>query len=306
MDNTQAPLSWFHVLESSSFVFIAALISWSLGLKLEIPFIISSLRCVLQLSMMGYVLDDVLKADNVWVVMSMSFILVLLGAYEIVFNRTKKTFKGLFPVMFFVLLASTIVICIIGIAVALQVTPFWQPTQFIPIIGMLLGNSMSSIAMATEYCLDHVSKHAPLLETRLAYGATRYEATKPLAIESIRLSLLPVITQLSVMGLINIPGTMVGLLIAGSPIKDAVIYQQVIMFMVVASSTVGSIFAVMICLKTVIDQHQVLRCDKIYDNKPLITKKVLRKMGKKIRDFTPITFCTKRNSRGRYEEVEMS
>ncbi|CAO3653783.1 unnamed protein product [Cunninghamella echinulata] len=306
MDNDQAPLSWFHVIESSVFVLIAAFISFLLGLKLEIPFIISSLRCVIQLTMMGYVLDDVLKADSVWVVMSMSLVLVILGAYEIVFNRTKKTFKGLFPVMFFVLLACTIVICIIGIAVALQVTPFWQPSQFIPIIGMLLGNSMSSIAMATEHCLDHVSKHAPLLETRLAYGATRFEATRPLAIESIRLALLPVITQLSVMGLINIPGTMVGLLIAGSPIRQAVIYQQVIMFMVVASSTVGAILSVMICLKAVIDQHQILRCDRIYDNKPIITKKVLRKMVKKFRSLPPITFCTKRYSKYKYEELEMS
>jgi ABC-type iron transport system FetAB permease component len=100
----------------------------------------------------------------------------------------------------------------------------------------------------TNYLLSlnmlYCSKHAPILETRLAYGASRLEAARPLAVESIRLALLPVITQLSVIGLINIPGVMVGLLLAGSPIRDAVIYQQVIMFMVVASSTFGSILAV--------------------------------------------------------------
>jgi ABC-type iron transport system FetAB permease component len=84
------------------------------------------------------------------------------------------------------------------------------------------------------------------LETRLSYGASRFEAARPLAVESIRLALLPVITQLGVMGLINIPGTMVGLLLAGAPIREAVIYQQVVMFMVVASSTLGSIIAVVV------------------------------------------------------------
>jgi ABC-type iron transport system FetAB permease component len=87
------------------------------------------------------------------------------------------------------------------------------------------------------------------LETRLAYGATRFEAARPLAIESIRLALLPVITQLSVIGLVNIPGTLAGLVLAGAPIRDAVIYQQVIMFMVVASSTFGSILAVVVSEK---------------------------------------------------------
>ncbi|ORZ08360.1 UPF0014 family [Absidia repens] len=246
MDEGQAPLSWWHVLESSSFVMVAAFVSFSFGLQLELSLIIASVRCVVQLSMMGYVLDDVFHANNVWIVMLMTLVLILLGAYEVVFNRTKKTFKGLFLVMFITLLLCTCTIGILGTVFSLKITPFWTPAKFIPIIGMLLGNSMSSIAMASERCLDHVSKHAPVLETRLSYGASRFEAARPLAVESIRLALLPVITQLGVMGLINIPGTMVGLLLAGAPIREAVIYQQVVMFMVVASSTLGSIIAVVV------------------------------------------------------------
>ncbi|SAM02850.1 hypothetical protein [Absidia glauca] len=183
-------------------------------------------------------------------------------------------------------------------------TPFWAPEKFIPIIGMLLGNVMSTVAMASEQCLDHVSKHAPILETRLAYGASRLEAARPLAVESIRLALLPVITQLSVIGLINIPGVMVGLLLAGSPIRDAVIYQQVIMFMVVASSTFGSILAVGACLNVVIDQQQMLRIDKVHENRPLVTRHTLAKLGQKIRGLGE-TSCTGRYTKHKYEEVEL-
>jgi ABC-type iron transport system FetAB permease component len=85
-----------------------------------------------------------------------------------------------------------------------------------------------------------------MLETRLSYGASRYEATKPLAVDAIRISLLPVITQLSVMGMINIPGMMTGQIMAGTPIFQAVIYQQCIMFMVAASSVLGVIMAVVV------------------------------------------------------------
>ncbi|KAG0818569.1 hypothetical protein G6F20_001447 [Rhizopus arrhizus] len=132
----------------------------------------------------------------------------------------------------------------LGAAVILRVEPFWDPPTFVPVMGMLLGNSMTSVAMATERCLDQFKFHAPVLETRLAYGATRYEASLPLAVEAIRIALIPVITQLSVMGMINIPGMMTGQIMAGTPIMEAVMYQQCIMFMIAASSTLGVIMAV--------------------------------------------------------------
>lgn len=58
--------------------------------------------------------------------------------------------------MFVVLFVSNVFIGFLGSAFALQEKPFWSPPKFIPIIGMLLGNTMGSIAMATEKCLDNL------------------------------------------------------------------------------------------------------------------------------------------------------
>ncbi|KAG1246178.1 hypothetical protein G6F68_014750 [Rhizopus microsporus] len=113
--------------------------------------------------------------------------------------------------------------------------------------------------MATERCLDQFKVHAPVLETRLAYGASRYEASLPLAVEAIRIALLPVITQLSVMGMINIPGMMTGQIMAGTPMMQAVIYQQCIMFMIAASSVLGVIMAVTACMSVLIDEDQTIQ-----------------------------------------------
>jgi ABC-type iron transport system FetAB permease component len=145
-----------------------------------------------------------------------------------------------------------------GTAFVLKTDPFWSPRIFIPVIGMLLGNSMSSVAMGTERCLDQFryfilyirhllftyilsSSHAPMLETR---------SSLPLAVEAIRLALLPVITQLSVMGMVNIPGLMTGQIMAGTPMMEAVMYQQCIMFMIAASSTLGVIMSVAVSIQT--------------------------------------------------------
>jgi uncharacterized protein (TIGR00245 family) len=152
------------------------------------------------------------------------------------------------PIMFIILFSSNLFITYIGTAFILKAEPFWSPPTFVPVIGMLLGNSMSSVAMATESCLDQFSTHAPMLETRLSFGASRYEAALPLVVEAIRLALLPIITQLSVMGMINIPGTTVGLIMAGAPIMEAILYQQCIMFMVVASCTLGVVMSVAVSI----------------------------------------------------------
>lgn len=58
--------------------------------------------------------------------------------------------------MFVILVVSNASIALLGSAFALQEKPFWSPPKFIPIVGMLLGNSMGSIAMATEQCLDNI------------------------------------------------------------------------------------------------------------------------------------------------------
>lgn len=58
--------------------------------------------------------------------------------------------------MLLILTVSNVFISYLGTAFALKETPFWSPPKFIPIVGMLLGNSMSSVAMATEECLDKV------------------------------------------------------------------------------------------------------------------------------------------------------
>ncbi|KAI7895621.1 UPF0014 family [Mucor mucedo] len=150
--------------------------------------------------------------------------------------------------MFVILFISNLFITFLGTAFVLKTDPFWSPRIFIPVIGMLLGNSMSSVAMGTERCLDQFSAHAPMLETRLSFGASRYEASLPLAIEAIRIALLPVITQLSVMGMVNIPGMMTGQIMAGTPMMEAVMYQQCIMFMIAASSTLGVIMSVAVSI----------------------------------------------------------
>jgi ABC-type iron transport system FetAB permease component len=51
---------------------------------------------------------------------------------------------------------------------------------------------LKRVVDSTEYCSENRDK----TETLLAFGASRFEACRPLAIESLRLALMPTINQM--------------------------------------------------------------------------------------------------------------
>ena len=79
---------------------------------------------------------------------------------------------------------STLLVGVIGARYAMGQDPFWTPEIFIPTMGMLLGNSMSGMAVGLSTCLSSVGTHKEHIETYLAFGASRWEAGQAVAIAS--------------------------------------------------------------------------------------------------------------------------
>lgn len=108
---------------------------------------------------------------------------------------------------------------------------FWLPELFIPTIGLLLGITTGAIAVGISSCLKKAGE----------------ESGRSIAKESIRLALLPTINRMSVIGLITIPGAMTGQILGGAPIMKAVMYQQIITFMISATSSLSVLGSVYVC-----------------------------------------------------------
>lgn len=184
---------------------------------------------------------------------------------------------------------STLLIGIVGSRYAMEQNPFWIPETFIPTMGMLLGNMMSGMAVGLSSCLSSVSTRKEHIETYLAFGASRWEAGQSIAVEAVRLAMLPTINQMSVIGLISIPGMMTGQILGGAPVMNAVRYQQIIMFLISASTALGVLSAVVVsqipetpnmvidpfsvvqsCIRVMIDSQHRLRPERIVHGRPSI------------------------------------
>ena len=66
-----------------------------------------------------------------------------------------------------------------------------------------------------------------------------------------------------VMGIVSLPGMMTGQILAGAKPADAVRYQIVIVFMIVASAALGTFSSVMLAYASLFSPRHRLRSEKI-------------------------------------------
>ncbi|CAO3646511.1 unnamed protein product [Cunninghamella blakesleeana] len=277
-------LSWRNVAIAGGFILFNCKVLYQCIL-------IAAIRCLIQLTIMGYILEDVFKANHPAIVMVMVAVLILLGAYETVYNKSKKTYQGMFLSVLISTAVSALIVGVVGSRFAMEQSPFWVPQTFIPTMGMLLGNLLSGMAVALSSCLSSVSSNKEQIETYLAFGASRWEAGQSIAMEAVRLAMLPTINQMSVIGLISIPGMLSGQVLSGAPVMNAVRYQQIIMFMISASTALGVLGAVIFCIQVIIDGKDRLRPERILSGRPSLFQDILS-FFKAIYHGTQKLFCS--------------
>ncbi|RKP22892.1 UPF0014 family, partial [Syncephalis pseudoplumigaleata] len=240
-------ISWSDVGISASFIAVNILVSLCFRLGLERSLLVASIRCTAQLTLMGFVLRYILTSHEVGWILSLAALLMVLGAWETVYHQCKVRHRGMFWTVLLGIAGSTIVVGLLGCAFVLHFRPVWTARLFIPTIGMLLGNSITGIALGLRTCLNELHAHGDHIEQQLSYGATRWEASRGVLRSSVRIGMLPTVNAMSVMGIISIPGVMSGQILAGAPVDQAVRYQICIMFMLAASTTLGTVVAALAC-----------------------------------------------------------
>ncbi|KAJ1901546.1 hypothetical protein LPJ81_003737 [Coemansia sp. IMI 209127] len=122
---------------------------------------------------------------------------------------------------------------------------------------------MVGVALGIDTVLATADLRRDSVEAMMCYGASRWEAVLPIAVDAARTAMLPTITSLSITGLIAIPGMMSGQILGGADVLDAARYQQVIMFMIAACVALGVVFSVIYVAFAVIDSSPRLHTENI-------------------------------------------
>ena len=225
------------------FILIASAGSLVLKLGLERELVIGTIRTFAQLGIMGYVLKFIFDLDNVWLILLLFSFMVFWAAHAIR-GRVKEQAVQIFIPTFISMVLSYTLVSIIVTSVIVQVKPWYTPQYFIPLSGMIIGNSMNAITIALDRLFSDIRKQRDQVELALCLGATYQEATMSIFRDTIRAGMIPSINALMTVGLVSIPGMMTGQILAGSNPVIAIKYQIIVMLMLVASTAIGSIIVV--------------------------------------------------------------
>jgi len=141
--------------------------------------------------------------------------------------------------------------------------PWYEPRYSIPLLGMLLGNTMNGISIGFDRLLHSVWQQRQIIENRLMLGESWFEALAEIRRESIRSGMMPIINAMMASGIIVLPGMMTGQILAGSPPLEAVKYQIMIMFLIAAGSGFGTVFAVYLGGRRLFDSRERLRLERL-------------------------------------------
>lgn len=200
-----------------------------IGLELNLAF--ATGRTILQLAVLGYVLDFIFALDNPWAVIGTLAGFLTISAI-VARNRINQKIPQMLPLVWGSIFISTTLTMIYTSILIIQPDRWFEPQYVISLAGIVLGNAMNAAALAGERLVSTINSSQLEIETHLSLGATPKQAVAQYRKEAIRAALLPTLNQMMLIGMVTLPGIFTGLLLTGVNAREAASYQILIMFMI--------------------------------------------------------------------------
>ena len=245
-------------------VVLNGLLSVLLDLGLERRLAIAAVRMMVQLTLVGLVLTTLFAlVSPLWTGLT-ALAMVLFAGYEILARQDRRLggwwSYGLGTGA--MLLASTLV-TLFALTTQISPTPWYDPRYAIPLLGMVLGNTMTGISLGLQTLTTALVRERAAVEARLALGASRREALLPQVRLALRSAFMPIINTMAATGVVSLPGMMTGQILSGVEPVEAVKYQILILFLIAGGTGLGAMAAVLGCAFRLTDHRHRLRLDRL-------------------------------------------
>lgn len=221
--------------------------------------LIASLRMTLQLILAGLVLEFVFGRPSP---LATLVIIVLMESFAIftVFNKFKGQLSEQFKKVIAVSMSLGTLSCLLYfLFVVVRIYPWYNPQYFIPIAGMVVGNSMTGISLGVKSLLEGMTNRRSLVEEALVLGATPQMATRSIINSTFDAAIMPTINSMVGMGIVFLPGMMTGQILSGTLPNTAVAYQIAIMLGILGAVSLSVILLLQLGYRSFFnDEDQLL------------------------------------------------
>ena len=244
-------------------ILLALLTEW-MKVRLGSQILIAAIRTAVQMLLIGLVLKVLFEnAGALWVAL-LAFFMLSVASYEVM-ARQQRRFTGWwgYGVGTLSMFLSSFVVTLFALSIILGNDPWYSPQYSIPLLGMLLGNTMNGISLSMDRLTQTAWEQRRVIEARLMLGHDHKEAIGELRQNAIRSGMIPIINAMATAGVVSLPGMMTGQILAGAPPVEAVKYQILIMFLIAAGTGLGTLVAVAIGSRRLFDERERLRLDHL-------------------------------------------
>jgi len=189
-------MSTLSLIVSSVLICIPIFISYKEDLGLGKDILISMVRAIIQLVIVGYILQFVFSLENP----IFTILLVTLMIINAALNTKKRSENIKSPVRtsFISLFSGAfITLSILILSGAIN----FIPNEIVPVAGMVVSNSMVAINLSYKNLNTTFSSKRNEVEVKLALGATAKVASKEILKDSIKLSIMPSIDSAKTLGI---------------------------------------------------------------------------------------------------------
>ncbi|MFC3286156.1 ABC transporter permease [Litchfieldella rifensis] len=226
--------------------------------------LIAATRTVLQLALIGLVLEALFAASRLHWVALMALAMLLIAGREVMARQKRRLLGGwAFGIGTLSMFLSSFTVTVLTLTAIIGPDPWYTPQYAIPLLGMMLGNTMNGVALSLDRLTDTVWQQRAVIDNRLMLGQSWREAVGDIRREAMRSGMIPTINAMAAAGVVSLPGMMTGQILAGSPPSVAVKYQILVMFTITVGTGFGTLAAVAAGSRRMFDERERLRLDRL-------------------------------------------
>jgi putative ABC transport system permease protein len=262
--NGYVTLTYFDLVLALLFLVLNGILSIRLKLQLERKLLIASLRVIVQLMLVGILLKSLFSILSPWLTLLVAVVMTGLAGRE-VWARQDRRLAGVWGagIGTGAIAFSGAGITVIALVTMIGPDPWWTPRFALPLLGMMLGNTMTGVSLALDTLHSSVVRERSTIEAQLLLGADRWQALRPVTRRALRSGLMPLVNSMAATGIVSLPGMMTGQIMSGVDPAEAVKYQLLVVFLIAGATGLGVLLATLVSVWRLSDDRDRLRLERL-------------------------------------------
>jgi putative ABC transport system permease protein len=234
-------------------------INYLLDIQMNKKIVISVVRMIVQLSLVGFYLQYIFKINNKF--LNVLYILIMMFVASIsISNSTKLKQKKLyFPIYMSMIIPNLFMVFFFNFVV-IRLNNIFDARYIITIGGMLLGNVLSGDIVGVNSFFKDIEENKNVINYDLSLGATLLQAIKPYIKNALTASIRPTVSSMATIGLVSLPGMMTGQILGGSVPFEAIMYQIAIMIAIYVTRYINILMSIIVLNKYIFDKNNQINC----------------------------------------------